>query len=77
MWKGGMHAGRHKAGEDLTGYLKGAPHEPDVLDRYHKVGEIVESSTATPPVVRIFTVNAYFNLIGCFIIILVLVLWRL
>ena len=77
MWKGGMHAGRHKAGEDLTEYLKGAPHEPDVLDRYQKVGEIVESSTATPPVVRIFTVNAYFNLIGCFIIILVLVLWRL
>jgi predicted heme/steroid binding protein len=76
MWKEGMHAGRHKAGEDLTEYLKGAPHEPDVLDRYQKVGELVETSATVPPVVRIFTVNAYFNLIGCFLIILVLVLWR-
>lgn len=76
MWKGGMHAGRHKAGQDLTEYLKNAPHEADVLDRYKKVGELITSVVDVPPVVRIFTVNAYFNLVGCFLIVLILVLWR-
>ena len=76
MWKDGMHAGRHKAGQDLTEYLKNAPHEPDVLERYERVGEFVTGPAKVPPIVRIFTVNAYFNLIGCFLIVLILVLWR-
>jgi predicted heme/steroid binding protein len=76
MWKGGMHAGRHKAGQDLTEYLKNAPHDADVLKRYERVGEFVTGHVKAPPVVRIFTVNAYFNLIGCFLIVLILVLWR-
>jgi len=76
MWKGGKHAGRHKAGGDLTQYLEDAPHGPEVLDRYEEVGEVIEGSAKVPPVVRIFTVNAYFNLIGCFLIVLILVLWR-
>ncbi|MDT8395547.1 MAG: cytochrome b5 domain-containing protein [bacterium] len=76
LWRGGMHAGRHKAGEDLTGYLNDAPHGPDVLDRYEKAGALVRATGKVPPVVRIFTVNAYFNLMGCFLIILVMVLWR-
>jgi len=76
MWKEGVHAGRHKAGQDLTEYLDGAPHDPGVLSRYENIGELVEGSAPVPLAVRVFTVNAYFNLIGCFIIILVLVLWR-
>jgi predicted heme/steroid binding protein len=76
MWKGGMHAGRHKAGQDLTEYLKNAPHEADVLERYERIGKLGTGPVVVPPVVRIFTVNAYFNLIGCFLIILILVLWR-
>ncbi|MDF1525003.1 MAG: cytochrome b5 domain-containing protein [bacterium] len=76
MWKGGVHARRHKAGQDLTEYLDGAPHGPEVLDRYEKVGEFVKVSAKVPAVVRIFTVNAYFNLIGCFLIVLILALWR-
>lgn len=76
LWKGGMHAGRHRAGQDLTEYLKNAPHEPEVLDRYEKVGELAALAAKVPPVVRIFTVNAYFNLIGCFLIILILALWK-
>jgi predicted heme/steroid binding protein len=76
LWKGGLHANRHKAGQDLTDYLKNAPHEKDVLDRFENVGELVTGPVIVPPVVRIFTVNAYFNLISCFLIILVLVLWR-
>ena len=76
MWKGGMHAGRHKAGQDLTEYLKNAPHDVNVLERYEKLGELVTDAAQVPSVVRIFTVNAYFNLIGCFLIVLILVLWR-
>jgi len=76
MWKDGKHAGRHKAGQDLTGYLDGAPHGPEVLDRYEKVGQFVKVPAKVPAVVRIFTVNAYFNLIGCFLIVLILALWR-
>lgn len=76
MWKGGIHARRHKAGEDLTEYLDDAPHGPEVLSRYEKIGQLVKTPARTPPVVKVFTVNAYFNLAGCFVIILVLVLWR-
>jgi predicted heme/steroid binding protein len=76
MWKGGLHARRHKAGDDLTGYLKDAPHDVNVLDRVEKVGVLASGSATIPMVVRVFTVNAYFNLAGCFLIILVLVLWR-
>lgn len=76
MWKDGEHAMRHHAGEDLTEHLKDAPHDPDVLERYEKVGELVSSSEKVPVVIRIFTVNAYFNLIGCFLIVLIIVLWR-
>ncbi len=76
MWRSGLHVNRHRAGQDLTEYLKNAPHDPDVLERYDKVGELVTLSGKPPPVVRIFTVNAYFNLAGCFLIILILALWR-
>jgi predicted heme/steroid binding protein len=76
MWKGGIHAGRHKAGQDLTEYLKNAPHDVDVLERYERLGELVTDTAQVPSVVRIFTVNAYVNLIGCFLIVLILVLWR-
>jgi predicted heme/steroid binding protein len=76
MWKEGLHARRHRAGQDLTEYLDNAPHGPEVLERYEMVGEFVEGLAKVPQVVRIFTVNAYFNLMGCFLIILILVLWR-
>ena len=76
MWQGGLHARRHKAGSDLTEFLNDAPHDADVLERVIKVGVLSSGSPAVPMVVRVFTVNAYFNLAGCFLIILVLVLWR-
>ncbi len=76
MWKGGVHVRRHKAGHDLTEYLDDAPHGPEVLDRCEIVGDLVKESVQAPTVVRAFKVNAYFNLIGCFLIILILVLWR-
>ena len=76
MWRGGIHARRHKAGNDLTEYLKNAPHDPKVFERFEKVGKLVTHSGKTPMVIRIFTFNAYFNLAGCFLIILILALWR-
>ncbi len=76
MWQEGLHAKRHKAGDDLTEFLKDAPHDASVFDRVKKVGVLSSEPTTVPMVVRVFTVNAYFNLTGCFLLILVLVLWR-
>jgi predicted heme/steroid binding protein/uncharacterized membrane protein len=38
LWRNGMHMKRHHAGRDLTVDIQGAPHEPDVLERYPQVG---------------------------------------
>jgi predicted heme/steroid binding protein/uncharacterized membrane protein len=76
MWKGGQHAKRHKAGDDLTEFLKDAPHDASVLKRVNKVGVLDSGPVKVPMVIRVFTVNAFFNLAGCFLILLVLVLWR-
>ncbi len=38
MWKTGMHMKRHRSGQDLTTDIQGAPHPPDVLDRFPQVG---------------------------------------
>ena len=40
LWYNGMHMRRHHAGRDLTTDIQAAPHEPDVLERYPKVGII-------------------------------------
>ena len=39
-WRNGMHMRRHHAGRDLTTDIQAAPHEPDVLERYPKIGTI-------------------------------------
>lgn len=76
MWKDGFHAGRHKAGQDLTEYIKQAPHGLEILSGFKKVGQLSPPDPGTPLIVRIFTVNAYLNLIACFLIILILAMWR-
>ncbi|SPF50887.1 Cytochrome b5 [Syntrophobacter sp. SbD1] len=40
LWKTGTHMNRHPSGKDLTTDLGGAPHGPEVLDRYPAVGII-------------------------------------
>ena len=40
LWKNGLHLKRHHAGNDLTVDIQGAPHEPDVLERYPQVGTL-------------------------------------
>lgn len=37
-WRTGIHMRRHHAGRDLTTDIQAAPHEPDVLERYPKIG---------------------------------------
>ncbi len=40
LWRSGLHMKRHHAGQSLTADIQGAPHEPDVLDRYPQVGTL-------------------------------------
>lgn len=46
LWRNGMHMRRHHAGRDLTTDIQAAPHTPDMLERYPKIGiikkEVVE-----------------------------------
>ena len=42
LWRNGFHMKRHHAGRDLTADIQGAPHEPDVLERYPQVGTLKE-----------------------------------
>ena len=50
LWKNGQHMNRHHAGEDLTADIQGAPHEPDVLERYPQVGTLKEEKIEVPEV---------------------------
>ena len=44
MWKGGLHMKRHHAGNDLTTDIKGAPHGPELLEKYPQVGVLKEEA---------------------------------
>jgi len=52
LWENGLHMKRHHAGNDLTVDIQGAPHEPDVLERYPQIGtlkkEVVELEIPRP-----------------------------
>jgi len=40
LWKAGSHMRRHHAGADLTVDIGGAPHGPEVLERFPQVGVV-------------------------------------
>jgi predicted heme/steroid binding protein/uncharacterized membrane protein len=40
LWRNGLHMKRHHAGQDMTADIQGAPHEPDVLERFPQVGTL-------------------------------------
>ena len=42
VWEMGEHQEAHEAGHDLTDEMGDAPHEPDVLERFPVVGELVD-----------------------------------
>jgi predicted heme/steroid binding protein/uncharacterized membrane protein len=49
MWKTGTHMKRHRSGQDLTTDIQGAPHPPDVLERYPQVGVLKKAEEAPDP----------------------------
>jgi predicted heme/steroid binding protein len=63
-WQNGVHAGRHRAGTDLTAAVADAPHGPEVLERLKLVGPVAEGAAgrAMPKAARVFVVLAYVNL---------------
>jgi len=50
LWRNGLHMKRHHAGRDLTGDIQGAPHEPDVLERYPQVGTLKKAVAEVPEI---------------------------
>ncbi len=44
LWKNGRHMNRHHAGADLTTDIKGAPHGPEILEKFAQVGILKEKS---------------------------------
>ena len=48
LWKTGLHMKRHQSGQDLTMDIQAAPHEPDVLERFQQVGELVKADVIEP-----------------------------
>lgn len=42
LWEEGDHQGLHEAGNDLTKDMEDAPHDPDELEKFPLVGELVE-----------------------------------
>ncbi|GFO56757.1 hypothetical protein GMSM_37640 [Geomonas sp. Red276] len=77
LWKGGLHMGRHQAGQDLTEALKGAPHGAEKVLALPAVGTLVRQGAAKAPLhERVFFFMAYMNLTIVFLITLVISLWR-
>jgi predicted heme/steroid binding protein len=78
LWKGGKHAGRHPAGQDLTTFLGQAPHGEERLQALPHVGTIAHPTGMSPrPFHELaFFFMAYLNLTMVFSITLVVALWR-
>jgi predicted heme/steroid binding protein len=60
LWREGRHAKRHEAWLDLTDSLGGAPHGPEVFERFPVIrggGDVT-----VPVMMRVFVALAYFNL---------------
>lgn len=49
MWKTGSHMKRHPSGRDLTTDIQGAPHTPEVLQRFPQVGTLAAEKDVEDP----------------------------
>jgi predicted heme/steroid binding protein len=75
-WKEGTHAGRHRAGTDLTEAMADAPHGPEVLERIKTVGDIPDGCCQhLPKAARAFIVLAYVNLVLIAVILFCVSFW--
>lgn len=79
-WKEGRHMGQHFAGRDLTDDLTAAPHGPEVLEKFKRVGELWKGPSETSPRVsatgKTFIYLAHSALVISFLILLCIALWR-
>lgn len=79
-WKEGRHMGQHFAGRDLTDDLTAAPHGPEVLEKFKRVGRLWKGSAEISPRVsatrKTFIYLANSALIISFLILLCVALWR-
>ncbi len=78
FWKNGSHVMKHAAGNDLTYFLKNAPHGEDKILAMPQVGKLLPAGAAPqrPFHERLFYFFAYMNLVLVFVITLVIALWR-
>lgn len=77
LWKGGGHAGRHRAGFDLSDFIKQAPHGEEKITSMPFVGKLLLEAKAERPLhEKVFYVFAYTNLAFVFLIVFVISLWR-
>ncbi len=76
-WKDGVHAGRHRAGTDLTGAIEDAPHGAEVLERIELVGPVPEGAheRELPAAARAFLVLAYANLVLIAVVLFCVSFW--
>jgi predicted heme/steroid binding protein len=78
-WKDGRHFGKHSAGTDLTGDLKGAPHGAEVLENIPQAGSLVDDDTKAAKMSgtgKVFVTMAYTNLVLIFLILACISVWR-
>jgi predicted heme/steroid binding protein/uncharacterized membrane protein len=78
LWKNGSHVMKHAAGNDLTDFLKNAPHGEDKILAMPQVGTLLsaEAKTVRPFHERLFYFFAYMNLVLVFVITFIIALWR-
>ena len=76
-WENGVHAGKHRAGTDLTEAMADAPHGPEVLDRLKLVGPVAEGccKSGLPKAARIFVALAYGNLFFLAVVLFCVSFW--
>lgn len=78
LWKNGLHAAKHAAGNDLSHMLKNAPHGEDKVLPFPQIGKLLATGekAVRPFHVRLFFFFAYMNLVLVFVITFVVSLWR-
>ncbi len=78
LWKNGLHAAKHAAGNDLTDMLKNAPHGEDKVLAMPATGKLAvpDGKLRQPFHVRLFFFFAYMNLVLVFVITFVIALMR-
>ena len=78
FWKGGTHFKKHRAGSDLTDFLKIAPHGEEKILQMPVVAEWapIAIKVEKPAHEKVFYFMAYMNLIFVFLITFIIALWR-